>query len=173
MMNDAHLHLIINHFPIIVPIIALLILLSSWLFRSETLSRTAYTLFVLGAVTAFLTAWTGERAEEIAERLPDMTKSMIHEHEEAGEKLAFMNYLLGILSLITLWASLQQKAWRNYVKMAITALALVGVFLGKQAGTSGGELRHTEIRTNANLTTPEGAQNMPENSKEEEEENEH
>ena len=172
-MNDAHLHLAINHFPIIVPIIALLILLSSWLFRSETLSRTAYALFVLGAVTAFLTSWTGERAEEIVENLPNLNESMMHEHEEAGEKLAFMNYLLGILSLITLWAKKKKKTWRNYLKIAITLLAFVGIFLGKQAGTSGGEIRHTEIRANANLTTPEGTHNTPENPKEEEEENEH
>ena len=29
-------------------------------------------------------------------------------------------------------------------------IAIVGVFVGKQAGTTGGEIRHTEIRANAN-----------------------
>ena len=36
--------------------------------------------------------------------------------------------------------------------MSLTpVLVLTGVFLGKQTGTTGGEIRHTEIRENTNI----------------------
>lgn len=160
-MNQAHLHLVFNHFPIIVPIVGLLIFIGGWVLQSASIKRTAYCVFILAAVCTFPATFTGEGAEEIIEHLPDISKKMIHDHEEWGEKLALLNYALGILSAIGLWASLKQKSFAKILDIAILLCALVGLFLGKQAGTSGGEIRHTEIRTDNAATS------MPQENQEE------
>ena len=77
-MNDAHLHLVFNHFPIIVPIVGLLILMVGFFIGSDVVKKTALGVFILGAILTFPAMYTGEGAEEIAETLPDVTKQLIH-----------------------------------------------------------------------------------------------
>lgn len=148
-MNDAHLHLVVNHFPIIVPIIGLIILVAGYITKSPVVQRTSFGVFILGALMTFPAMYTGEGAEEIAEKLPGVTDALIEEHEEKAESLAMINYLLGLLSLFGFWASLKQKTYAGYVAIAVLVLGLTGLYFGKSTGTSGGEIRHTEIRSGA------------------------
>ena len=96
---------------------------------------------------------TGEGAEEIAEKLPDVTDQIIHEHEEAAEKLALVLYFLGAISIVGLYLNVKQNAKANIVSFLALTVAAVGVFLAQQTGTTGGEIRHTEIRANGTATT--------------------
>jgi len=108
-MNQAHFHLIVNHLPIIIPIIGLIIMISGFILRSEIVKRTAYGLFILGALCIIPALATGEGAEEIVERIPNISKSYIKQHEEMAETFAITSYILGGLSLIGLWANVKQK----------------------------------------------------------------
>lgn len=51
-MNGAHWHLVLNHLLIIIPMVGLLIMVSGIVLQSEILKRAAYSIFILGAVTA-------------------------------------------------------------------------------------------------------------------------
>ena len=146
-MNDAHLHLVMNHFPIIGPILGFGILLTGIILKNNSVKNTAYVLFIVSAIFASFSMGTGEGAEEIAEKLPGVTKQIIHEHEEMAEKLAIVLYLLGVISLGGLFLSYKKSAKVKWVSFAALVVAVVGIFLAKEVGTSGGEVRHTEIRT--------------------------
>lgn len=146
-MNDAHLHLVMNHFPIIGPILGFGILLTGIILKNNSVKNTAYVLFIVSAIFAAFSMGTGEGAEEIAEKLPGVTKQIIHEHEEMAEKLAIVLYLLGVISLGGLFLSYKKSAKVKWVSFAALVVAVVGIFLAKEVGTSGGEVRHTEIRT--------------------------
>ena len=148
-MNDAHFHLVFNHFHIIVPIVGMLILIVGFFVDSDVVKRTAFGVFIFGAIMTFPAMFTGEGAEEVAEKLPGITHDIIHEHEEKAEVFAILSYILGLLSIGALWASLKQKSFANILSIAVLLLGLVGFYLGRQVGTSGGEIRHTEIRANA------------------------
>ncbi len=148
-MNDAHLHMVVNHFPIIGTILGLGILIGGLVFKNNSIKNTAYCLFIVAALFSFASMNTGEGAEEIAEKLPDVTDQIIHEHEEAAEKLALVLYFLGAISIVGLYLNVKQNAKANIVSFLALAVAAVGVFLAQQTGTTGGEIRHTEIRANA------------------------
>jgi uncharacterized membrane protein len=145
-MNDAHLHLIFNHFPIVIPIIGFLVMITAFIIRSEILKRAAFALFVFGALSTLPAFGTGEDAEEVIENLPGIEESYIEEHEEAAETFAYLSYGLGVLSLIGLWANWKQKSLANSISIAVLLLAIVVLFFAKEAGTTGGEIRHPEIR---------------------------
>ena len=66
-----------------------------------------------------------------------------------AEKLALVLYILGGVSLVGLFMNVKNHAKASLVSYIAFLIALVGVFLGKQTGTTGGEVRHTEIRENA------------------------
>ena len=145
-MNQAHFHLVVNHLPIIIPIIGLIIMISGFILRSEIVKRTAYGLFILGALCIIPALATGEGAEEIVERIPNISKSYIKQHEEMAETFAISSYILGGLSLIGLWANIKQKKNSPIISICTIILAIVVLFFAKQTGTSGGKIRHTEIR---------------------------
>ncbi len=145
-MNEAHFHLVVNHLPIIVPIVALLVVAIGFFIQSEVVKRTAYFLFIIGAICTIPAFTSGEGAEEIVEELPGVSHRLIHEHEEKAELFAMLNYLLGAISLIGIWFSWKQKQMAKWIGWLILSFSLVVIYIGRQVGTSGGEIRHTEIR---------------------------
>jgi uncharacterized membrane protein len=145
-MNDAHVHMVVNHFPIIGTIFGLGILITGIVMKNNVIKNIAYVLFCISAIFGFASMFTGEGAEEIAENLPSVTDQIIHEHEEMAEKLALVLYVLGGISL-----NFKNHAKSSLVSYFAFVVALVAVFLGKQTGTTGGEVRHTEIRANATV----------------------
>lgn len=152
-MNDAHLHMVVNHFPIIGIILGFGVLIAEIIFKNDSVKNTAYCLFIVGVIFAFASMSTGEGAEEIVEDMPSVGKQIIHEHEEMAEKLALVLYVLGVVSVIGLYANIKKHAQAKLISFLALAIAAIGIFFGKQTGTTGGEVRHTEIRANAGATT--------------------
>ena len=145
-MTDAHLHLVLNHFPILGTIFGLGILIVGMVLKNKSLKNTAYVLFVISAIFGAFSMGTGEGAEEMVEDFPNIGKQIIHEHEEWAEKLALLLYAVGTLSLLSLFLSIKKNNFEKYTAIITLLLAIAAVFLAKEVGTSGGEIRHTEIR---------------------------
>jgi uncharacterized membrane protein len=150
--------MVVNHFPIIGTIFGLGILITGLLLKNNSVKNIAYSLLVVAAVFAALSMGTGEGAEEMVEDLPSVGKQIIHEHEELAEKFALVLYATGALALIALFLSYRKNSLEKYVALATVGLALVAVVLAKEVGTSGGEIRHTEIRNDA--SQPVGAESQ-------------
>ncbi|MCF6128663.1 hypothetical protein L1S35_03210 [Flavobacterium sp. AS60] len=151
-MNDAHLHLVVNHFPIIGTIFGFGILIAGIVFKSNTVKNVSYVIFIIAAIFAAISMSTGEGAEELVEDMPDIGKKIIHEHEEIAEKLALVLYMLGAVSLMGLYTNIKNHNKAKLVSFLALGIAIIGVVLAKSVGTTGGEIRHTEIRTNAQQT---------------------
>ena len=147
-MNDAHLHLLVNHFPIIGTIFGLGILIAGIVFKNNAVKNVSYIIFIVAAIFAFIGMSTGEGAEELVEDMPNIGKQIIKEHEELAEKLAIVLYLLGAVSLFGLYANIKNHSKAKLTSFLVLVIAVIGVVLAKSVGTSGGEIRHTEIRAN-------------------------
>ena len=150
-MNDAHLHMIVNHFPIIGTIFGLGVLIAGIALKNKTIKNTAYSLFVIAAIFAAVSMGTGDGAEEMVEDIPNIGRKIIHNHEEMAEKLAIVLYLLGVISLIGVYTNIKNHSKAGLVSLIALIISLGSVFLAKETGTSGGEIRHTEIRPNTTL----------------------
>lgn len=146
-MNEAHVHLLINHFPIIVPIIGLLVMIGGFYFRSEIVKRTAYFIFIFGSILTIPAFATGGGAEDVVKQIQGIDKSFIEAHEEMADVFAVLSYILGGVSVFGLWASIKQKSFSNTLAVITILFSLVVLFYAAKTGTTGGEIRHTEIRT--------------------------
>ena len=149
-MNEAHLHLLVNHFPIIGTIFGLGILIAGLILKNNSVKMVAYSLFIIAALYTALSMSTGEGAEELVEDMPNIGKQIIHEHEEIAEKFALVLYAMGALSLVSIYFSIKKNSLLKYSTVVTLLLAVIGVFLAQKVGASGGEIRHTEIRANSN-----------------------
>lgn len=148
-MNQAHLHLVLNHLPILGTLFGILVLIAGLLLKQESVKRTGLGLFVFAALAAIPTFLTGEGAEEAVEGLPGVGENLIERHEDLANYFLWIVIGLGVLSLATFYASL--RAWQAASLLYTFTLifSLAAMVFAQQAGTSGGEIRHTEIRSDA------------------------
>lgn len=147
-MNSAHLHLLVNHIPVLGMIFALLLLAIALWRRSDELLRLVLGAFVLLGVASVVVYLTGEPAEHAVRRLPDVSRGLIEEHEEAALAATIGVVALGVLSLagLIVYRTRQLPRW-----LATAALVAALVPTGLMAWTAnlGGQVRHSEIRGGA------------------------
>lgn len=153
-MNDAHRHLVVNHFPIIGSILGLGILIIGLVLKNNTVKNTAYILFVVAAIFAFASMATGEGAEELVEDMPNIGHQIIHEHEELAEKLALLLYATAFFSLLSMYTDVKKHKYAKTISLITLILAIGSSVVGTFVGNSGGEIRHTEIRENGIIVAP-------------------
>ena len=158
-MNGAHWHLVVNHLPIIFPIVGIIVMITGLISKSEAVKRTAFMIFVFGALAAIAAMNTGESAEEVVEKINGISENFIKSHEETAETFAILAYMLGGISLLGLWASFKQQTFSSLISIATLIFAFVVLFYAKQTGTTGGEIRHTEIRNGNNAPAAENRNN--------------
>jgi uncharacterized membrane protein len=153
-MNDAHLHMVVNHFPIIGTIFGIGILIAGIFLNNSSIKNTAYILFIIAAIFGALSMGTGEGAEEMVEDFPNIGKAIIHEHEELAEKFALVLYVTGVFALISLVAAVKKFRLAKIFSFITLILALISGIISINVGTSGGEIRHTEIREDSSASKP-------------------
>jgi hypothetical protein len=154
-MNFAHLHLIVNHIPVIGLPIALLFLGFGLYKRNKELQR--FSLFVLFAIAALVLPvyFTGEPGEEVVEHLPGVVKSIIETHEDA----AFISLVLTLAAGLAAGAALFFQAHLTkslLINFGVWAIAFVAVISLGYTANLGGKVRHTELRSNVDSQQVEG-----------------
>ncbi|HEX5111298.1 MAG TPA: hypothetical protein VFV79_00515 [Saprospiraceae bacterium] len=157
-MNTAHWHMLLNHLPMVGIIIGTLVLAAGFVFKNQpAVKMTALGVFVFAALLAIPSYLTGEGAEEIAEKLPGVTEGFIENHEDLGKVFLILAECLGVLALIT-FVFMRMKNKLAPVLLGLVFLTAVGTSVfAKQVGTSGGQVRHTEIR-NGNAPGNDGGE---------------
>ena len=145
-MNLAHIHLMINHFPIIGIAFGILLLIWAILRKNEEVKRASFGIFVIIALIALPVYFTGEPAEEIVEHLPGVKESIIEKHEEmALISLVFIE-ILGAIAAAGLFLSFRSKPFISWLVAALLILSVVSGGLIAKTANIGGQIRHTEIR---------------------------
>jgi len=148
-MNEAHFHLLVNHFPITGTILGLLTLGFGLLFKNETVIKTSLFLIAFTSLLAIPSLLSGEGAEEAIEDLTGVSHDLIHEHEEKGELFLKFSIALAILSLVSIWSITKQKKFKAAILWVTLGFGLATAFLATQVGISGGHIRHPEIESQA------------------------
>jgi hypothetical protein len=150
-MNDAHYHLIVNHLPIVGLLIGILVLIAGLVFNKTEVKLTALGIFIFSAITSIAAFYTGEGAEDIVENLEGISETLIHTHEEYAETFYTLSLILGGLSLLTFILGLKKMKFTKYLMILCLLIALVDGVLATYVGSSGGEIRHSEIRNDAKV----------------------
>ncbi|WP_142784030.1 hypothetical protein [Changchengzhania lutea] len=150
-MNDAHFHLVVNHLPIVGVLIGFLVLLVGYIIKKPQIKNTALGIFIFSAFTAAAAFLTGEGAEEIVENLPGISETLIHKHEEYAELFLTIMLILAGVSLTTLFLEYKKLPFSKYGFVAVLLLSITSIGISKYVGTSGGEITHIEIRSDANV----------------------
>ncbi len=145
-MNAAHYHLMINHFPIILPVVGLLVMIGGFIFRSDLIKQVAYFIFIFSAIATFFSLETGGKAAGMVKDLPWSEQSFIKHHAETAKLFSILSYALGLWSAIGAWVNYKDKKYEEVFSVVATLFAAVMLFFASRTATTGGAIRHIEIR---------------------------
>lgn len=144
-LEAPHLHLMVNHLPVLGTPFALVLGAVGLLRRQDVLVRAALVTLLVVAGASWAAARTGDEAEDIVEELPGVSEERIHRHEEAAEWAARGGEALGLVALVLLWTGRRRGPSRAGVAILLLLAAGLAGWLAYTANL-GGEIRHPEIR---------------------------
>lgn len=148
-MNGAHLHLIVNHLPVVSTLFALAFLLLGLVRKSDGLIKIGLVVSVIVGLTGVAAFLSGDRAEDVLEQWPGADRQLIHEHEETAETAFVVSLLLGVIGLAGLVVGGKKAALKKVLPIIALVLSLVTSVLMAVVANEGGDIRHPEIRDGA------------------------
>jgi archaellum biogenesis protein FlaJ (TadC family) len=151
-MNAAHLHLLVNHLPIIGFAIGLLLLGVTLLRRGDRGMLLASVLVLVVAGGGALAAqFSGEPAEEAVRRLQDASKTLIETHEGAATVATIAAGITALIALFVLFFPWRRPVPVIPVSVLLLATAITCAAMG-WTGLTGGKIRHPEVRGSASVS---------------------
>ena len=145
-MNWAHVHLMINHFPVVGVFGAIALLVYSLARKSEEIKRVSFGLFVLLALITLAVFFTGQAAEDSVKKLPNVTEAYIGRHEEMADLSLVLMETLGLAALAGLLFLRSSGSIPKWIVVIVLLLSLITAAVVGFTANLGGQIRHTEIR---------------------------
>ena len=151
-MDWTHLHLALNHVPVLVTPFLLGLLLWSWARGQAVTLRFCLWLFVVLTAASIAIKFTGDFAAEKLGAMPGFDKMLIDQHEESADQATTGVFFMGIAAMLALFVSRKGRATPTWSLGLLTLLALVTFALMARTANFGGHIRHPEIRPAASPT---------------------
>lgn len=146
-MNLAHLHLLLNHLPILGIPFSLILYVVGAMRKSNEVKRIAY-FFAVGVALLTIPAYlTGEPAEKLVEHLAGVSEGLIERHEEAAEISLVLVLVSGGIAALNIFMPVGK--FSRIIPTAFGLALVVSAGSLAYTGKLGGEIRHTEIRADA------------------------
>lgn len=150
-MSWAHLHLALNHVPVVGLPIVLLLLAWAIVRRSTELLKASFGLVILLAVVTVIVQVTGEPAEELVEGLPGVVESMVETHEESALLGTIGLVVIGVSAVFALWRLGTGKILPQWYSTVVLIAGIMVAGLMVWIANLGGQIRHSEIRPAASV----------------------
>ena len=155
-MDAAHIHLLLSHVPVLAVPLGGGLLLWAALRRSRETLRVALALFVVAGAVAIPVYLTGEPAEETIERVAP-ADAFVERHEDTASIAIAAAIALGVVATGAFAVQQVRPAFAAHAGAAAGAVAVVAFSSLAWTASTGGQIRHTEIRADATgVSAPAG-----------------
>ncbi|HEY3933031.1 MAG TPA: hypothetical protein VGL65_00265 [Gemmatimonadales bacterium] len=144
-ITPAHLHVLVNHIPIIgLPLVALLL---AWGLarREDAVVRVALLAAILIGIGTWFADYTGDGAKHDVRNNAWYNRAVVERHEQAGDRTNIAGIAAGVLALGVLVLARGGKPARRDGAAAVLAVLIVASALAAWAGYQGGKIRHNEF----------------------------
>src|ERR1019366_10775432 len=108
-ITPVHLHLLLNHLPVVGIIASVMLLLYAMARKNAELKRAALIACVLTGISAYATDYTGDDAEAVAKHIPGVNREAIEQHADAGDTAMDVSLVLGAIALMGLILAWRKK----------------------------------------------------------------
>ena len=156
-MDFPHLHLLLNHFPIIGTMVGAGLFLTSLFVRTEDVRLSSLIILIVVALLSIPAFITGVGAQEKIVADTSISNDRIQRHEGAAELAIWFMEVTGAVAVIALWQCVRRVTPAPWITLAILVFTLLTVALMARTGNTGGEIRHSEIRSGEENTAADAA----------------
>src|SRR5271165_5655735 len=125
MMNLAHLHLLLNHFPIIGMMVGFALFLFSFVGNNTDLRRASYIIFAGVALLSIPTFMTGYVADALIRGSQGVSDALIDRHKGSAMLSFWFMEFTGAFALIGLWQAQKTSRPSNSNIAAVLILSLL------------------------------------------------
>jgi hypothetical protein len=148
-LNLAHLHLLLNHWPIIGAYIGVAMLILGVITHNRDIKQASFILFALIALVTIPAYLSGNAAAEVTKDM-GLSALLVETHEGAAFLAFAFLELTGLFALIEMFRHTRnpdRPASRGLGKVgsAVLVFAIVAAVLMAVAGLTGGQIRHPEV----------------------------
>ncbi|EKD41318.1 MAG: hypothetical protein ACD_73C00769G0009 [uncultured bacterium] len=157
-MDFVHLHLIVNHFPVVAVILGTLFFIISLLAKCEDSRKLSLMLWVVAAFLVGPAYFSGEEAEETLEHEAWFEEGFVEHHAEKGELAMIAALVLGVGAAAGLYFIKRKNSFPKPLAAGLLILSLGTSYLIADAANHGGQIRHLEIRDSGHQHSPVGGE---------------
>ena len=144
-MDSAHIHLLLNHFPVVGTIVIVLVFIYGILIKNDAVVKAALIVTVILALITIPTYLSGESAEGIVKGMDDVTEKYIDPHEDFALYSFIVMGILGVFSLIGLLLFRKDEKFPVWYKAVIFVLLMTVSGMMGYTANLGGKIHHPEI----------------------------
>jgi len=145
-MNWAHVHLMINHFPVIGVPGAVLLLVYALARKSEEVRMVSFGLLVSISLVTIAVFLSGQGAVDVVKNLPGVTEAFVGRHEEMAAIALVLMEVLGVMALAGLYLLRRSGSIPKWLVLIVLVASLITAAVVGLTANLGGQIRHTEIR---------------------------
>jgi uncharacterized membrane protein len=145
-MNWAHLHVALNHIPVLGTLLVLVLLCAAMLRRSDELKKVCLWAFVVLALLTILIKFTGDFAAESVTLADWFSEPIVAAHEEAANQATTGLFVVGLLAAGGLFVVHKVRSVPRWLLGSLFLTAFVVFLFLARAANLGGRIRHSEIR---------------------------
>jgi hypothetical protein len=145
--NWTHIHLMINHLPVIGLAVPITLLLVDWARKNRKLEWLSLQMFVVFALLGIPVYLTGSPASHQLREMPGISRDAIHRHSNAADFAFWTMEGLGAISLGALYKFRSTETVPQRLTAALLALAVVALGLMLWTADLGGKTRHSKEET--------------------------
>jgi len=155
-MNFPHLHLLLNHWPIIGTFIGFGLFLVSFFKNNNDLRRGSLIIFAAIALLTIPAFLSGIGAQAMIKKDPSVSMALTQRHEGSALLALWSMLATGALALVGLWQSQRAARPARWNVLAVLIFSTLTVVVMIRTGNTGGDIRHPEIRAGQEQTLTEG-----------------
>jgi hypothetical protein len=150
-MNLPHIHLLLNHLPILGTLITLALFFVALVSKQDDLKQASLAMFALIALLAIPTYMSGSGARQLMKENPNLSMAAIETHQGAALIALIFMEITGGVALLALWpfSRASKNPWQSrpaqFMLGLVLVLAIVTSAFMAIAGNTGGNIRHPEI----------------------------
>jgi hypothetical protein len=152
-MDGAYLHLLVNHFPIVLGVVGAAAALLALVARRRTPWLYAVATLTIAGATAYPVMLTGHAAEDASRDQWYVARETVHAHEEASDVATYVLIAMGIASAVAWWRLARGRDLLTpppWLQALVVLTALAGAGSVTWASYQGGKIVHKSER----LATP-------------------
>lgn len=153
-LTPAHIHLILNHIPIVGVAFVAVQLLIALIYRNHLMQKVSLVFLVVIALTTAIVYQTGDGTTAAVKNLPGVSAALIDAHSSAAHFGLAVMFVIGCVALGGLLLFMRRDKLPRLFVVAVFVLTLVATGIMIWIGYLGGQIMHSEIRQQSLIVAP-------------------